>query len=62
MLYSRCSEVDEQFWRDLARAEPEDICRRTGVRRQQNVFRVPFFNQEAVVDLDQQRVFLARDA
>ncbi|MHB9075651.1 MAG: DUF3786 domain-containing protein [Desulfobaccales bacterium] len=57
MLYNRCAEVDEHFWRDLARAEPEDIARRTGVRRQQNVFRFSFFNQEAVADLDQKRVF-----
>ena len=40
-------------------ADPEDIARRTGIRRDQNVFRFPFFNQEAVVDLAQQRVFRA---
>lgn len=57
MLYNRCAEVDENFWRDLARADPEDIVRRTGVRRQQNVFRFSYFNQEAVADLDQKRVF-----
>ena len=38
MLYNRCAEVDDKFWRDLARAEPEDIFRRTGIRRQQQVF------------------------
>ncbi|MFA4901768.1 MAG: DUF3786 domain-containing protein [Desulfobaccales bacterium] len=57
MLYNRCAEVDENFWRDLAQADPEDILRRTGVRRQKNVLRFSFFNQEAVVDLDQKRVF-----
>jgi len=57
MLYNRCAEVNEEFWRDLIQADPEDILRRTGVRRQQNVFRFPFFNQEAVADLDQKRVF-----
>jgi hypothetical protein len=56
MLYNRCAEVDESFWRDLAQADPEDIFRRTGVRRQQSVFRFSFFNQEAVADLDQKRV------
>jgi hypothetical protein len=57
MLYSRCAEVNEEFWQDLAQADPEDIFRRTGVRRQQNVFRFSFFNQEAVADLDQKLVF-----
>lgn len=59
MLYNRCAEVDEKFWRDLGRADPEDIARRTGVRRHQEVFRVPYFNRELVVDLDQERIFLA---
>jgi hypothetical protein len=59
MLYNRCSEVNEEFWRALRQADPEDILRRTGVRRHQNIFRFPFFNQEAVVDLEAQRVFRA---
>lgn len=59
MLYSRCSEVDENFWRDLAQADPEDIRRRTGVRRDRQVFRVPYFNRELVADLEEQRIFLA---
>ena len=59
MLYNRCSEVDENLWLDLARADPEDILRRTGVRRHQQVFQVPYFNRELVADLDQRRIFLA---
>jgi len=59
VLYNHCAAVNEEFWRDLRQADPEDIARRTGVRRSRNVFRFPFFNQEAVVDLDQQRVFRA---
>ena len=59
MLYNRCAEVDEEFWRALAQADPEEIARRTGVRRHENIFRFPYFNQEAVVDLDRQRVFRA---
>jgi hypothetical protein len=57
MLYNRCAEVDENLSRDLARANPEDIVRRTGIRRHQNIFRFPYLNQEALVDLDQRRVF-----
>ena len=57
MLYNRCAEVDAEFWQDLAQADPEDIAHRTGVRRQQNIFRFSCFNQEAVADLDQKRVF-----
>ncbi len=59
MPYDRCSEVDEKFWRDLVQADPEDIFRRTGVRRHQQVFRAPYFNRELVADLKQQRIFLA---
>lgn len=59
MLYNECAGVNEEFWRDLRQADPADIARRTGIRRQQQVFRVPYFNQEAVVDLEQQRVFRA---
>jgi len=59
MLYNRCAEVNQEFWRALAQADPEDIARRTGVRRHENVFRFPYFNQEAVADLDRQRVFRA---
>jgi hypothetical protein len=59
MLYNRCSEVNEEFWRDLRQADPEDIARRTGLRRRQQVFRFPYFNQEAVVDLARQRVYRA---
>ncbi len=51
MLYNQCAAVNEEFWRDLRAADREDIARRTGIRRQQNVFRFPYFNQEAVVDL-----------
>jgi hypothetical protein len=59
MLYNQCAAVNEEFWRELRQADPEDVARRTGIRRRQNVFRLPFFNQEAVVDLAQQRVVRA---
>ncbi|MGB7910861.1 MAG: DUF3786 domain-containing protein [Desulfobaccales bacterium] len=62
MLYNQCAAVNEEFWHDLRHADQEDIARRTGVRRHQNVFRFPFFNQEAVVDMDRQRVFRAAAA
>jgi hypothetical protein len=59
MLYNHCTAVNEEFWRDLGQADPEDIARRTGLRRDQDSFRFPFFNQDAVVDLAQPRVFRA---
>ncbi|MFI5330230.1 MAG: hypothetical protein ACHQ2F_04235 [Desulfobaccales bacterium] len=55
MLYNHCAAVNEEFWRDLRQADPSDIARRTGIPRDRNVFRFPFFNQEAVVDLEQER-------
>ena len=57
MLYNQCAAVNEEFWRALRQADPEDIARRTGIRREQNAFRFSFFNQEAVADVSQQRVF-----
>lgn len=59
MLYNNCAAVHEEFWYDLRRTDPEEIARRTGIRRCQDFFRLPFFNQEAVVDLAQERVFRA---
>jgi hypothetical protein len=61
MLYNRCSEVDEKLWQDLAQLDPEDIFRRTGVRRQQQIFQVPYFNRELVAVLESRRVFLANN-
>jgi len=58
MLYTRCAEVDEKFWVDLNRADPEDIARRLGLRRRREVFRVPYFNRELVVDPDRRLLFL----
>ena len=59
MLYNHCAAVNEEFWRDLRSADPSDIARRTGIHRQDNLFRFPFFNQAAVLDLAQQRVYRA---
>ncbi len=59
MRYDRCSEVDENYWLALAQADPMDILRRTRVRRHQQVFHVPYFNRELLVDLDGRRIFLA---
>lgn len=59
MRYNRCSEVDENFWLDLAQADPGDIFRRTGVPCNQKLLHVPYFNRELVVDQEQRRIFLA---
>jgi hypothetical protein len=59
MLYNRCAEVDEKFWGDLERTDPEGLRRRTGVERQQKILRVPYFNRELVVDLTARRIYLA---
>ena len=59
MLYNRCAEVDAAFWRDLAQADPEDVARRTGVHRQQQAYRLPYFNREVLVAADRQRLVRA---
>ena len=41
MLYNRCAEVNEEFWRALAQADPEEIARRTGVRRHEKCLPLP---------------------
>ena len=43
MLYNQCAAVNEEFWRDLRQADPDDIARRTGIRRDQNALPLPFF-------------------
>ncbi len=43
----------------LAQADPEDILRRTGVRRNQKLLHVPYFNRDLVVDPERRSIFLA---
>jgi hypothetical protein len=59
MLYNRCVEVDENFWRELARADPGAVCRRTGVHWRDGAYLVPSFNRELVVEPGARRIFLA---
>lgn len=49
MLYEKCAEVNEDFWRELAQADPEEVSRRTGAVFQEGCYRLPFLNRELVV-------------
>ena len=64
MLYEKCAEVNEDFWQELAQADPEEVSSRTGAVVQEDSYRMPFMNRELTVDLKERKIFLtgAEDA
>ncbi len=59
MLYEKCAEVNEDFWRELAQADPAEVSRRTGAVFQGGCYRLPFLNRELVVDPQGKRLMVA---
>jgi hypothetical protein len=59
MLYEKCSEVSSAYWQELKQADPADIRRRTGVSREDAIWRLPFLNRELCLDLDRERVWVS---
>ncbi len=59
MLYEKCAEVNEGFWEELGRADPAEVCRRTGAVFRENSYRLPFLNRELVVEPRERRVVIA---
>lgn len=59
MLYEKCAEVNEDFWRELDQADPEDVTRRTGAVFHDNSYRLPFLNRQLTVDLRERRVVVS---
>ncbi|MCL6622736.1 MAG: DUF3786 domain-containing protein [Syntrophobacterales bacterium] len=46
MPYELCSEVNEAFWEELAQAEPQELCQRSGARCLPDGYLLPFLNRE----------------
>jgi hypothetical protein len=49
MPYELCQEVNQAFWEELAQADPETVCQRTGARCQSDGYVLPFLNRELTV-------------
>ncbi len=56
MLYEKCAEVNEEFWRELSQADPDEISNRTGAVFHDHSFRLPFLNRELQVDLNRRHI------
>jgi hypothetical protein len=59
MLYEKCAEVNEDFWRELAQADPEEVSRRTGAVFQEGAYRLPFLNREIWIYPQDKRLLVA---
>lgn len=59
MLYEKCDEVNEDFWRELAQADPAEVSRRTGAVFQRGCYCLPFLSLELVVDPGARRLVMA---
>ncbi len=60
MSYETCSDVNPDFWEELAAADPAEITGRTGAGFQHGVFRLPFLNRELLLDPQTRRVQVAQ--
>ena len=56
ILYQKCRDVDESLWQALARANPVEVERRTGVRYEQGKYLLPFLNRTLLVYPDQRQI------
>ncbi|MDI6812197.1 MAG: DUF3786 domain-containing protein [Deltaproteobacteria bacterium] len=59
MLYEKCAEVSQEFWRELNEAEPEEVARRTGAIFQGGSYQLPFLNRELMIDVKEKRINIA---
>jgi hypothetical protein len=59
MLYEKCAEVSEEFWRELRQADPETVTRRTGAIFSDNCYRLSFLNRELRVDVAAQQIVVS---
>ena len=56
VLYQKCRDVDESLWQALARANPVEVERRTGVRYVAGKYILPFLNRQLAVYPDQRQI------
>ena len=56
ILYQKCRDVDESLWEALARANPEEVERRTGVQYVPGKYLLPFLNRTLLVYPGQRQI------
>lgn len=56
MLYEKCAEVNEDFWHELAKADPAAVSRRTGAVFQEGAYRLPFLDRELLIYPEESRL------
>ena len=58
VLFEKCSQVDPALWDALKAADPREVEARTGVAREQRVYRLPFLNSILVIQPDRRQSHL----
>jgi len=56
--FEKCSQVDAALWAALDAADPREVAARTGVAREQGVYRLPFLNRILVIQPDRRQSHL----
>ena len=59
MLYEKCAEVNEEFWQELSRADPEEVTGRTGAVFSRGSYRLPFLNRELLIEPNARRIVVS---
>lgn len=49
MAYELCSEVNQAFWEELAQADPQAVCRRTGAGCRPGNYELAFLNRQLTI-------------
>jgi hypothetical protein len=50
MAYEKCSDVDEEIWKEFIEREPQEITGRTGVVYEGGRYRLPFLDRTLLLD------------
>jgi len=50
VLYEKCAEVNDEFWRELSHLPPADVTRRTGAAFEGDSYRLPFLSRLLTID------------
>jgi len=59
MPYEKCSDVSSEHWQELKQADPGEVQRRTGMARENGIWRLPFLNRELNLDRDRDRIWIS---
>ena len=56
ILYQKCRDVDKNLWTALARTNPSEVTRRTGVPHTNGAYLLPFLNRTLRVYPDRRQI------